>query len=142
MLPSSDQFPPNLTQLILHESRLSNDPMEVLKKLPYLFVLRLKAFSYSGKTLKVCADGFRQLELLELEFLEFLEHLNVEESALPKLTSFQINNCRRLRMIPEEIKSVTTLKELEIKEMPERFIDRLQGEDYYKVQHVPSITIL
>lgn len=142
MLPSSDQFPPNLTQLILHESRLNNDPMEVLKKLPYLFVLRLKAFSYSGKTLKVCADGFRQLELLELEFLEFLEDLNVEESALPKLTSFQINNCRRLRMIPEAIKSVTTLKELEIKEMPERFIDRLQGEDYYKVQHVPSITNL
>ncbi|XP_015877805.3 probable disease resistance RPP8-like protein 2 [Ziziphus jujuba] len=141
-LPNPHEFPPNLTQLILHQSRLSNDPMEILKKLPYLFALRLKASSYSGRTLEVSADGFHQLEFLELEFLECLQELNVEENALPKLRSFQISNCRGLRMIPEEIKSVTTLKELEIKEMPIRFVDRLQGEDRYKVQHVPSITIL
>lgn len=141
-LPNPHEFPPNLTQLILHQSRLSNDPMEILKKLPYLFVLRLKSSSYSGKTLTFSADGFRQLEFLELEFLECLEELNVEENSLPKLRIFQISNCRGLRMIPEEIKFVTTLKELEIKEMPDRFVDRLQGEDYYKVQHVQSITIL
>lgn len=141
-LPSSDEFPPNLTQLVLNQTRLSNDPMEILKKLPYLFVLRFKAYSYSGKTLKVSADGFHQLEFLELESLEILDDVNVEESALPKLKSFRICNCRGLRMMPEAIKSVTTLNEVEIKEMPDRFIDRLRGEDYYKVRHVPSITFL
>ncbi|KAH7537826.1 hypothetical protein FEM48_Zijuj03G0134400 [Ziziphus jujuba var. spinosa] len=141
-LPRPDEFPPRLTQLILHQSRLSNDPMKVLKELPFLFVLRLKASSYSGKTLQVSVDGFRQLEFLELELLECLEEFNVEENALPKLRSFQLTLCRHLRMLPEEIKSVTTLSELEIKQMPNRFVERLQGEDYYKIQHVPSITIL
>ncbi|PON35580.1 LRR domain containing protein [Trema orientale] len=140
--PSPDEFPPNLTQLILHKSRFKDDPMEMLKKLPYLFVLRLKASSYVGEKMKVSAGGFAQLEILELEYLELLEELDVEESALPKLKSFHISSCFRLTNISEGMKFVTTLQELEIKQMRKRFTDRLQGEDYYKVQHVPSIKIL
>ncbi|KAB2596506.1 disease resistance protein RPP8-like [Pyrus ussuriensis x Pyrus communis] len=138
-LPNTHEFPPNLNQLILHQSRLENNPLEILEKLPYLFVLRLKHSSYRGKKLKFSANGFPQLEYLELEFLDSLEELEVEESAMPKLRSLQITYCQKLRMLPEEIKSLTTLQELVFEGMPRRFIDRLQGEDHHKVQHVPSI---
>ncbi|KAM1471294.1 hypothetical protein FF1_041702 [Malus domestica] len=138
-LPNPHEFPPNLNQLILHQSRLENNPLEILEKLPYLFVLRLKHSSYRGKKLKFSANGFPQLEYLELEFLDSLEELEVEESAMPKLRSLQITYCQKLRMLPEEIKSLTTLQELVFEGMPRRFIDRLQGEDRHKVQHVPSI---
>ncbi|CAN6705501.1 unnamed protein product [Malus baccata var. baccata] len=138
-LPNTHEFPPNLNQLILHQSRLENNPLEILEKLPYLFVLRLKHSSYRGKKLKFSANGFPQLEYLELEFLDSLEELEVEESAMPKLRSLQITYCQKLRMLPEEIKSITTLQELVFEGMPRRFIDRLQGEDHHKVQHVPSI---
>lgn len=140
-LRSSNEFPQRLTQLILHKSHLNDDPMEMLKELPYLSVLRLKAFSYVRKQLKVSAGGFPQLEILELEYL-LLQEVHVEESALPQLRSFHISNCSDLRRIPEGMKFVTTLRELEIRQMPRRFTDRLQGEDYCKVQHVPSIKIL
>ncbi|XP_068330013.1 disease resistance protein RPP8-like [Pyrus communis] len=138
-LPNPHEFPPNLNQLILHQSRLENNPLEILEKLPYLFVLRLKHSSYHGKKLKFSANGFPQLEYLELEFLDSLEELEVEESAMPKLRSLQITDCQQLRMLPEEIKCITTLQELVFEGMPRRFIDRLQGEDHHKVQHVPSI---
>ncbi|KAH0979127.1 hypothetical protein GBA52_006304 [Prunus armeniaca] len=138
-LPEPHEFPPNLNQLTLYHSRLDKNPMEILEKLPYLFVLRLKSCSFLGKKLKFSANGFPQLEFLELEFLEFLEALEGEESAMPKIRSLQIVGCGRLRMLPEEIKYVTTLRELVLKEMPRNFLDRLQGEDSHKVQHVPSI---
>ena len=138
-LPNTHEFPPNLNQLILHQSHLENNPLEILEKLPYLFVLRLKHSSYRGKKLKFSANGFPQLEYLELEYLDFLEELEVEESAMPKLRSLQITYCKKLRMLPEEIKSITTLQELVFEGMPRRFIDRLQGEDHHKVQHVSSI---
>ncbi|ONI25018.1 hypothetical protein PRUPE_2G274900 [Prunus persica] len=138
-LPEPHEFPPNLNQLTLYHSRLDKNPMEILEKLPYLFVLRLKSSSFLGKKLKFSPNGFPQLEFLELEFLEFLEALEGEESAMPKIRSLQIVGCGRLRMLPEEIKYATTLRELVFKEMPRNFLDRLQGEDSHKVQHVPSI---
>uniref|UniRef100_A0A2N9FB85 Disease resistance protein winged helix domain-containing protein n=1 Tax=Fagus sylvatica TaxID=28930 RepID=A0A2N9FB85_FAGSY len=81
-------------------------------------------------------------------------------SAVCKLT-----NCRGLKTIPDGLRFVTTLQELEIKDMPKTFKDRVDkggedfckeleikdmpktfkdrvdkgGEDFCKVQHVPSL---
>ncbi|PON92403.1 NB-ARC domain containing protein [Trema orientale] len=69
-------------------------------------------------------------DILELEYLELLEELDIEEStALSKLKSFHISSCFRLTNISEGMKFVMTLQELEIKQMRKRFTGRLQGED-------------
>ncbi|KAL6291237.1 hypothetical protein ACE6H2_008747 [Prunus campanulata] len=123
------------------EEKLKEGPVQktVFTKYRILTFSPLKTSSYDGKKLKFSANGFPQLEFLELEVLEFLEELEVEESAMPKLRSLQITDCKQLWMLPEEIKYVTTLSELVFKGMPRRYLHRLPGEDHHKVQNVPSM---
>ncbi|CAK7335870.1 unnamed protein product [Dovyalis caffra] len=92
-----------------------------------------KNVSMVGKEeLTISADGFPQLEFLDLNSVKSLAKLNVEASAVPRLQSFKIVNRKRLRMLPEEMKFVTSLRKLGIQEMPRVFVDRLQGEDLQK----------
>lgn len=138
-LPMPDEFPPNLCQLTLQFSHLDHDPMEVLGRLPKLLILRLRAFSFNGNKLSISANGFPQIKVLEFESLEYLEELRIEEGAMPRLQCLRIANCRKVGALPEELKSITTLQELEIKEMRDTFINRIRGVDFYKVQHIPTI---
>lgn len=63
---------------------------------------------------------------------------------MPSLCRLEITDCNKLEMVPDGLKFVSTLQELEIRWMPRAFKHRLEegGEDFYKVQHVPSITFL
>ena len=60
---------------------------------------------------------------------------------MPSLCRLQIKDCKSLRTIPDGLRFVTTLQELEIKGMPKTFKDKVDkgGEDFCKVQHVPSL---
>ncbi|TYH42178.1 hypothetical protein ES332_D11G045800v1 [Gossypium tomentosum] len=138
-LPSSHEFPPNLSQLTLEHTHLKQDSVRVIENLPRLLILRLKAHSYDGQKMTISINGFPQLEFLEFHSLESLEELNLEEGAVLRLRSFRIINCVNLKMLPEGMKSLGALRELDIEEMPKAFVDRVRGEDFYKVQHVPSI---
>ncbi|KAF5731034.1 putative disease resistance protein [Tripterygium wilfordii] len=137
--PSLQEFPPNFSQLTLEHTSLSQGSIEILEKLPKLEVLRLKARSYNGETLAISANGFPQLEVLELDSLESLQEWSVEAGAMPRLIRLRIFNCKGLKMFPEEMKLLTALHELEIKEMPKVFVDRVRGGDFHKVQHIPAI---
>ncbi|EOY22751.1 Nbs-lrr resistance protein [Theobroma cacao] len=138
-LPSSQEFPPNLSQLTLEHTHLKQDSVGILENLPRLLILRLKARSYDGAKMAIAVSGFPQLEFLEFHSLESLEELNLEEGAALRLRSFRIINCGNLKMLPEGMRSLTALRELDIEEMPKSFVDRIRGEDFYKVQHVSSI---
>ncbi|KAL3599260.1 hypothetical protein D5086_007178 [Populus alba] len=141
-LPSQQDFPPNLSQLTLEHTQLEQESIEILEKLPKLSILRFKAESYSKEKLTISADGFPQLEFLEFNSLESLHEFKIEENAVPRLESFLIVNCKGLRMLPEEMTFVATLHKLVIEEMPKVFVDRLQGEDLHKVQHIPLIKFI
>ncbi|XP_022738742.1 putative disease resistance protein At1g50180 [Durio zibethinus] len=138
-LPSSQEFPPNLSQLTLAHTHLKQASVGILENLPRLLILRLKARSYDGDKMAISVSGFPQLEFLEFHSLESLEELNLEEGAVVRLRSFRIINCGNLKMLPEGTRSLSALRELDIEEMPKSFVDRIRGEDFYKVQHVPSI---
>ncbi|KAK8687701.1 hypothetical protein V6N13_086503 [Hibiscus sabdariffa] len=138
-LPSSHEFPPNLTQLTLENTHLKQDSVRILENLPRLLIMRLRARSYDGKEMTISANGFPQLEFLEFHSLESLEVLNLEEGAVQRLRSFRIISCGNLKMLPEGTKSLGALRELNIEGMPKAFVDKVRGEDFYKVQHVPSI---
>ncbi|XVF66517.1 hypothetical protein PTKIN_Ptkin10aG0042700 [Pterospermum kingtungense] len=61
---------------------------------------------------------------------------------MPVLRRLEIVNCWRMKMLPDGLRFITTLQELTIKSMSKAFKDKLVqgGEDFYKVQHVPSMT--
>ncbi|XP_008811538.3 putative disease resistance RPP13-like protein 3 [Phoenix dactylifera] len=135
-LPDSSQFPPNLTKLILVGTFLEQDPMPVLEKLPNLRFLQLRWNSYIGKSMSCSsAGGFPRLQHLELGTLDNLEEWRVEVGAMPSLTHLTIWRCKELKMLPEGLQHVTTLRELKLIEMPFEFNDRVRNE----VRHIPSI---
>ncbi|KAM3700966.1 hypothetical protein ACJW31_05G138000 [Castanea mollissima] len=142
-LPNHQEFSPYLAKLTLWGSRLVEDPMPILEKLPYLRVLRgWEAFI--GKQMVCSEKGFPQLKSLLLRGLPNLQEWTVEAGAMPSLCRLEITDCNKLVTVPQGLKFVSTLKELEIRWMPRAFKHRLEeeGDDFYKVEHVPSINFL
>ncbi|KAJ4976371.1 hypothetical protein NE237_001477 [Protea cynaroides] len=144
-LPEPKDFPPYLTELRLYKSRLKQDdqPMATLEKLPNLKILNLFD-SFEGKEMICSGGGFPKLQTLELYLLYNLEDLKVEQGAFPCLKVFSIDWCRELKMLPDGLRHVTTLQELNIWDMPKEFKARVKqetGEDWEKIKHIPSVTI-
>ena len=140
-LPEVHQFSSNLAKLTLHRTFLEEDQMPTLEKLPNLKILRLLSNAFYGKNMVCSERGFPQLQSLVLSYLYKLEEWKVEEGAMPSLCHLQIEYCHKLKTIPDGLRFITTLQELEIKYMPKTFKDRVDkgGEDFCKVQHVPSL---
>uniref|UniRef100_A0A7N2MYV6 Disease resistance protein winged helix domain-containing protein n=1 Tax=Quercus lobata TaxID=97700 RepID=A0A7N2MYV6_QUELO len=137
-LPEAHQFSPYLFKLILWGTNLEADPMATLEKLPNLKLLRLFGSFFQMKNMACSERGFLVLQTLVIGFCDNLEQWRVEEGAMPSLSHLTIDSCQSLKTIPDELRFITTLKELEIKHMPKSFKDRLHegGPDFYKVQHV------
>ena len=125
----------------LNSSHLEEDPMATLEKLPNLKILCLLRNVFVGKNMVCSERGFPQLQCLVLKELHHLEEWRVEEGAMPSLCRLQIKCCHKLKTIPDGLRFITTLQELEITDMPKTFQDRVDkgGEDFCKVQHVPSL---
>ncbi|XP_058114685.1 putative disease resistance protein At1g50180 [Magnolia sinica] len=144
-LPEYSEFPENLTKLTMRDSHLKQDPLVTLEKLENLRILKLLEYSYVGMEMACATQGFPRLEYLHLERLYQLKEWRVEEGSMPSLLHLRIDCCQELKMLPEGLQYVTTLKKLELWDMPNDFIERLRGEDggedSYKIQHIPSIDI-
>lgn len=139
-------LPTSLAKLILVDSELYQNPLEVLEKLPNLRFLRLGRDSFLGSEMASSALGFPQLETLEFHSLTEVEEWRVEDGSMPSLRTLTIDSMNNLNMIPEGLRSVTSLQKLNIVSMNAAFEKRLQviggieGEDFYKVCHIPSIS--
>ena len=103
---------------------------------------------YLGEEIVFSANGFPRLTFLGLSFDYTIKLLWVDKSAMPSLKHLSIQRCTSLAMVPEGLRYITTLQILEIFNMPKEFIQRLQvingieGDDFYKVRHVPSILLI
>ena len=140
-LPEPQHIQPNLSKLSLEMSQLVHDPLKTLERLPKLRMLKLLSNSFSGRKMVCSSGGFPRLHILELQNLDNLEEWGVEEGALPSLRRLIICCCKELKMIPEGLQYVTSLKELVVEDMPE-IEDRMErniGEDWYKIRHIPSV---
>ncbi|XWS74916.1 hypothetical protein CRYUN_Cryun01aG0039500 [Craigia yunnanensis] len=138
--------PTNIAKLTLWESEVKHDPMAVLEKLPHLTILVLFK-SYTGIKLICSANGFLQLDCLQIGNLPNLEEWQIEEGAMPRLRSLYFTNVPQLRMIPEGLRYITALQEMELYGMKRSLVKRLEvidgseGDDFCKVSHIPSIQI-
>ncbi|OVA01141.1 Disease resistance protein [Macleaya cordata] len=137
------KYPPNLTKLILEFNHLKEDPMATLQHLPNLMYLHM-THSYEGEEMVCSAEGFPQLQYLSLNNLSELNEWRVNQGGMPRLKHLDIYSCEELRMLPEGLRFITTLQQLEIIGMSRVFRDRVErgsGEDWYKIEHIPSIRI-
>ncbi|MFQ6635530.1 hypothetical protein Gotur_011302, partial [Gossypium turneri] len=137
-LPEYHYFSSHLAYIRLSWCEFEEDPMPTLEKLPNLRILEFEG-SFKRNKMFCSAHGFPQLE--SLMSVPNLVEWKVDEGAMPSLQQLEIWCCPRLKMLPEGLRFVTTLKELKIESMLKAFKDRLEegGEDFYKVKHVPSI---
>ncbi|KAK8329724.1 hypothetical protein V6Z12_A11G342700 [Gossypium hirsutum] len=140
-LPEYHYSSSNLAYIKLRRCELEEDPMSTLEKLPNLRILEFRYRAIIGKEMFCCGQAFAKLESLSLKYLPNLEEWKVDERALPSLRRLEIENCRELKKLPDGLRFIATLQELKIESMPKTFKDRVEegGEDFWKVQHVPSI---
>ncbi|RID44898.1 hypothetical protein BRARA_I01663 [Brassica rapa] len=144
LLSGELQFPSRLTSLYLFGSGLKEDPMWILEKLVHLKEVKLGSGSFSGRRMVCSRGGFPQLQKLYLGELEKLKEWIVEEGSMPLLYTLSIDNCKKLKEFPVGLPFITSLKYLRVENMGEEWKKRLSegGEDYYKVQHIPSVEIM
>ncbi|KAJ4801806.1 Disease resistance protein RPP8 [Rhynchospora pubera] len=132
-------FPIHLTKLALSFSNIQEDPMPVLEKLGSLRILKFDS-AYLGRQFSCSAAGFPCLEYLEMYCLEMLEEWQVKEGGMQMLKKITISCCYKLRVIPE-LQHMNNLKELSLIHTQAYLQNRLQGEEEYKIKHIPSIKI-
>lgn len=146
-------FPPNLCQLTLVNSKLHPDSIQVLEKLTNLSVLKLvnpfhiklvnpfHRYFPQDCSITISENGFRGLKFLRVDQLMFMEEMKLGKGAMAGLKCLQIFKCYSLRMLPEELISLPNLEKLEVREMTQEFIARLQVLDLHKLQHIPSVVL-
>ncbi|XP_040999267.1 probable disease resistance RPP8-like protein 2 [Juglans microcarpa x Juglans regia] len=138
LMNKTQKFPPNLTELSLQNSFLTEDPMEKLEKLPNLRVLKLKQSSYVGKEMICSSGGFPQLQILKLSFLSSVEMWRIAEKAMCSLRELEIVQCKRLKIVPRGLWPVSSLCILRLGYMPfdiEMKVQERQGENWYRIEH-------
>ena len=146
-LPERSYFSPNLTLLTLRSTKLEEDPMPTLGKLHSLVDLTIGIDAFMGKEMVCSSTDFLQLTSLLIWDQPNLENWTVDQRAFPKLSYCEIQGCPKLKRIPDGFVFLTALKELYINKMPQELVDRVkgvdgrEGEDYHKLQHIPSILI-
>ncbi|XP_024018572.1 putative disease resistance RPP13-like protein 3 [Morus notabilis] len=123
-------------------SRLVDEPLRLLQGLPNLVFLRLHQ-TYDGEELHFKEGSFRKLKELRLVKLEGLKVVKIDNGALPLLEKLEFGSFP-LMMEPTsfDIQQLTSLKSIEILDMPREFVLGLQpdgGPYYWKIQHAPSV---
>ena len=69
--------------------------------------------------------------------------LKIDRGALPLLEELELYTLPRIKKVPD-FQHLINLKSLTINNMPEEFVVGLEqdeGPHYWKIQHVPSVTI-
>ncbi|RID61713.1 hypothetical protein BRARA_E00843, partial [Brassica rapa] len=139
-LPDHSRFPPHLAHITLRDCEMEDDPLQILEKLLHLKSAVSHQRSFVGRKMVCSKGGFPQLCKLQIELLDDWEEWIVEEGSMPCLRTLSIWYCEKLKELPEGLKYITSLKELQIIHKKKEWETKLVpgGESYHKVQHIPS----
>ena len=127
-LPESQLFPQGLRQLRLWAVAIEEDPMPILEKLPCLVVLLLSG--YSGSIMVCSAQGFPQLQELELAYFE-CDEWRIEIGAMPSLSRLFLHRWPNMTKLPEGLLYLPSLKELSLANMPQISEDDVTWENLH-----------
>ncbi|KAF8389357.1 hypothetical protein HHK36_026051 [Tetracentron sinense] len=124
-VPDLHELPTNLTYLCLKGSRLMQDPIATLEKLPHLRYLALFDNTYMGKRMVCTSSGFPRLEELLVELLPILKQWKIEKEAMLRLRYLYVCNCKNLKTLPEGLGNMPELVELKLRHMSHEFNARI-----------------
>ena len=120
-----NKLPGRLTDLTLSASGLLQDPMKELEQLSHLKSLSFYSHSYVGTRLSCSNGGFPQLLVLKFWMLSKLKEWNIQTEAMQNLKQLEIRSCQNLE-VPTGLRHLKTLRELKLKDMPERFTEIIE----------------
>ncbi|KAH6777726.1 hypothetical protein C2S51_009038 [Perilla frutescens var. frutescens] len=112
-------FPRKLKKLSLSGLRLPWNKMTIFGSLPNLQVLKVRDYACLGSMWETTEGEFPKLEFLLIEISD-LEYWITESSHFFRLKCLVLDDCRRLREIPESIGEISTLELIEVKGKAEK----------------------
>lgn len=130
----------SLTSLLLHWSRLDEDPLPHIQQLPNLGRLALQN-TYTGDQLSF-SRGFKKLTELQISNFTQLKKIIINEGVMPGLKLMNLNDCMELKMVPHGIEHLTQLEELNLLQISSELLQRITGKkskDRPRVCHIPVI---
>ncbi|XP_015888528.3 disease resistance protein RPM1 [Ziziphus jujuba] len=129
----------NLVSLFLHWSRLVEDLLPHIARLPTLGDLCL-INAYVRETMYF-HEGFLKLTRLTLVNLPQLHFISIGRGVMPALQVLFLAECSKLKTLPMGIEDLSNLQELKLGSMPMELIEsiRVGGVDRSKVQRIPNI---
>ncbi|CAN6895549.1 unnamed protein product [Brassica oleracea] len=138
------RFPPHLAHIWLIGCRMEEDPTPILEKLLHLKSVYFSSGAFLRKRMVCSRGGFPQLRSLKMSYQKEMEEWSVEEGSMPCLGTLSIDNCKKLKELPDGLMYITSLKELKIERMKREWWERLipSGEDYCKVKHIPNVQFI
>ncbi|KAK1256548.1 putative disease resistance protein [Acorus gramineus] len=141
---SHEELPPKLNKLIIWRSEPKHYPIEMLGKLPSLRFLEIFPSSGDEHGIWQMKKGdFPQLQVLKLYGVSIIQEWTVDDGALPQLQRLHINCYPDLKMLPDGLRHISTLRQLSLfvrRGSPmESRVKKETGEDWDKFKHVPMI---
>ncbi|KAJ4808604.1 Disease resistance protein RPP8 [Rhynchospora pubera] len=133
-------FPIHLIKLTIWKCDFQEDPMPVIENLKNLRKLVLRGGPHCEKQLYCSAGGFSRLEYLKIYQFGCLAEWKVEKGGMPLLKEIFIEECPDLVLIPD-LQHMTSLNKLTLCSVHQDLREKLQINESYKIQHIPSIII-
>ncbi|XP_057802889.1 probable disease resistance protein RF9 [Salvia miltiorrhiza] len=134
LLASLPNFPSDIESLTLVNNSLDEDPMPLLGELGSLTHLKLRN-AFTGREMVILHDGFPDLKVLCIEEMWNLKNVQIEKGGMSSLEKLEIKNCPSLESLPEEIGSMTLLKELKMVTI-KSIATKIRNSDFSKIWKV------
>ncbi|XP_076912008.1 putative late blight resistance protein homolog R1B-14 [Bidens hawaiensis] len=132
-LPPSYKFPPHLNKLTLSDTLLDWKHMSTIAMLPYLEVLKLKVYAFTGPQWDPLDGGFRLLKYLLIGKTD-LVHWNASGHHFPRLEHIVVEQCCDLEALPHGLKDLSTLQTMELRHTPSAIRSARLIEGHKKMQ--------
>ncbi|KAL4601008.1 hypothetical protein ACB092_11G241000 [Castanea dentata] len=112
-LPSPKSFHKTLTKITLQCENISPKVVTVLGSLTILKILKIRGVNPIPMDLICDGSIYPELEVFKIANLEIM-HWNMQRGAMPKLQHLVIDHCKYLNTLPNELWSLTALRDVEV----------------------------
>ena len=112
-LPSPESFHSTLTKITLQCKNISPKVVTVLGSLTILQILKIRGVNPVPMDLICDGSSFPELMVFKIANLEIM-HWNMQRGAMSKLQHLVIDNCEYLNTLPDELWSLTSLRDVEV----------------------------
>ncbi|KAK1288563.1 putative disease resistance protein [Acorus calamus] len=147
---SHEELPRHLSTLILSGvCDPKHYPIEMLGKLTCLRSLHISETSYYPRddyeVWHMKHGDFPHLQILKLTCMKRLREWIIEDGALQQLHYLRISGCDELKMLPDGLRLISTLRKLSFMIRTgtplEGRVEKETGDDWDKIKHVPLIDV-